>query len=104
MPCESIEYIWLMSRDGTLSNPTRQNIYETLDRLKINRIGLHISERVTCPGNTTLNTRESEQNLGETTAVNTNPKPLAPAIATVDKVEKTIEVPSVVEPVPASSV
>lgn len=62
------EYVWLMSRDGTLSNPTRQNIYEILDKLKINRVGLQVSERHTCPGNNTLVTRESEQNLGEVVA------------------------------------
>lgn len=58
------EYIWLLSRDGTLTNPTRQNIYEHLDRLKINRVGLQLVERTTCPNNSTLITRESEQNLG----------------------------------------
>lgn len=59
-----LEYIWLLSRDGTLTNPTRQNIYEHLDRLKINRVGLQLVERTTCPNNSTLITRESEQNLG----------------------------------------
>lgn len=58
------EYIWLLSRDGALSNPTRQNLYETLDRLKVNRIGLSLVERSTCPTNQSLITRESEQNLG----------------------------------------
>ena len=64
------EYIWLLSRDGTLSNPTRQNIYEVLDGFKINRIGLQLSERSTCPSNNTLITRESEQNLGEPEPLN----------------------------------
>nr|XP_027205322.1 apolipoprotein D-like isoform X2 [Dermatophagoides pteronyssinus] len=68
------EYLWLLSRDGTLSNPTRQNIYETLDHLKINRVGLHISERSTCPNNT-LVTRESEQNLAEPELFNVPDKP-----------------------------
>lgn len=57
------EYIWILSRDGSISNPTRQNIYETLDRLKINRVGLQLVDRSTCPTNQTLVTRESEQNL-----------------------------------------
>ncbi|OTF82314.1 apolipoprotein D-like protein [Euroglyphus maynei] len=68
------EYLWLLSRDGTLSNPTRQNIYETLDHLKINRIGLQMSERSTCPNNT-LVTRESEQNLAEPELLNVPDKP-----------------------------
>jgi len=58
------EYVWLLSRDGTLSNPTRQNIYETLDKLKISRSGLQLSERTACPEkNGTLITRESNENL-----------------------------------------
>jgi len=58
------EYVWLLSRDGTLSNPSRQNIYEHLDRLKINRVGLQLSERSACVGrNTTLNNRESDEDL-----------------------------------------
>jgi hypothetical protein len=56
--------VWILSRDGTLSNPSRQNIYEQLDRLKINRVGLQLSERSACPGrNTTLITRESADDL-----------------------------------------
>lgn len=70
----NLEYLWLLSRDGTLSNPTRQNIYETLDHLKINRIGLQMSERSTCPNNT-LVTRESEQNLAEPELLNVPDKP-----------------------------
>lgn len=68
------EYLWLLSRDGTLSNPTRQNIYETLDHHKINRVGLQLSERSTCP-NSTLVTRESEQNLGDPVLLNVPEKP-----------------------------
>ena len=48
------EYLWIMSRDGTLSNPTRQNIYEKLDELKINRSGLQVSDRNGCPLNSTV--------------------------------------------------
>jgi len=48
------EYIWILSRDGYLSNPTRQNIYEKLDDLKINRGGLQLSDRSGCPSNTTV--------------------------------------------------
>lgn len=52
------EYLWILSRDGTLSNPTRQNIYEKLDELKINRSGLQVSDRNGCPLNSTVQ-RES---------------------------------------------
>ena len=52
------EYLWILSRDGTLSNPTRQNIYEKLDDLKINRSGLQVSDRNGCPLNNTVQ-RES---------------------------------------------
>lgn len=48
------EYLWILSPDGTLSNPTRQNIYEKLDQLKINRSGLQVSDRNGCPTNTTV--------------------------------------------------
>ena len=67
----------MLSRDGTLSNPTRQNIYENLDRLKINRVGLQLVERSTCPNNQTLITRESEQNLGAPVVLEegSSPKP-----------------------------
>ena len=55
------EYIWILSRDGVLSNPTRQNIYEKLDDLKVNRSGLQVSDRNGCPLNTTVIThRENE--------------------------------------------
>jgi len=59
------EYVWLLSRNGKLSNPTRQNIYETLDKLKINRSGIQLSERVTCPerNSTVIINRESFENL-----------------------------------------
>lgn len=56
------EYIWILSRDGTLSNPTRQNIYEKLDDLKINRSGLQVSDRSGCPLNNTIH-RESDGDL-----------------------------------------
>lgn len=52
------EYLWILSKDGTLSNPTRQNIYEKLDDLKINRSGLQVSDRNGCPLNSTVQ-RES---------------------------------------------
>ncbi|XP_054168623.1 apolipoprotein D-like [Oppia nitens] len=69
------EYVWILSRDGTLSNPSRQNIYENLDRLKINRVGLQLSERSACAGrNTTLNQRESDDDLTKGTTL----KPLQP--------------------------
>jgi len=47
------EYIWLLSRDGVLSNPSRQNLYEKLDSLKINRSGLQRPDRAGCPSNIT---------------------------------------------------
>jgi len=68
------EYVWILSRDGTLSNPSRQNIYENLDRLKINRVGLQLSERSACPGrNTTLITRESADDLVKGTTLKVLP-------------------------------
>jgi hypothetical protein len=54
-----LEYIWLLSRDGVLSNPTRQNLYEKLDYLKINRSGLQLTDRSGCPSNITR--EESEE-------------------------------------------
>ncbi|UXI20686.1 hypothetical protein NH340_JMT06629 [Sarcoptes scabiei] len=67
------EYLWLLSRDGTLSNPTRQNIYETIDHLKINRVGLQLSQRSTCSNNTLVVTRESDQNLAAPVLLNNIP-------------------------------
>lgn len=64
------EYIWLLSRDGSLSNPTRQNIYEKLDNLKINRSGLQLSDRTGCPSNVT---REGDADLA---AVQTTQLPI----------------------------
>lgn len=61
------EYLWIMSRDGTLSNPTRQNIYEKLDELKINRSGLQVSDRNGCPLNNTVQ-RESLETEKSTAA------------------------------------
>lgn len=75
-----LEYVWILSRDGTLSNPSRQNIYENLDRLKINRVGLQLSERSACAGrNTTLsqNQRESDEDLVNGTSLKPVPTPAA---------------------------
>jgi len=61
------EYLWLLTRDGNLPNPTRQNIYEKLDELKIRRDRLVMSERTTCPPNTTTSqviTREGLEYIG----------------------------------------
>lgn len=63
------EYIWVLSRSGKISNPTRQNIYEKLDRLSINRSGLTMSDRATCPSNSSTVARESEQNLASQGAI-----------------------------------
>jgi len=64
------EYIWILSRDGVLSNPTRQNIYEKLDDLKINRSGLQVSDRNGCPLNNTIH-REVEGELPKQPVVTT---------------------------------
>jgi len=61
------EYIWILSRDGQLSNPTRQNIYERLDELKINRSGLQLSDRNLCPSNSTTAQREADADLAKPT-------------------------------------
>jgi hypothetical protein len=63
------EYIWILSRDGGLSNPTRQNIYEKLDDLKINRSGLQVSDRAGCPLNNTIIHREAEGELLKVTTI-----------------------------------
>uniref|UniRef100_A0A6G1SAR8 Apolipoprotein D n=1 Tax=Aceria tosichella TaxID=561515 RepID=A0A6G1SAR8_9ACAR len=57
------EYIWVLSRSGKISNPTRQNIYEKLDKLGINRSGLTMSDRSTCPTNSSTVGRESDKDL-----------------------------------------
>lgn len=57
------EYIWVLSRSGKISNPTRQNIYEKLDKLQINRSGLTMSDRSTCPTNSSTVARESDKDL-----------------------------------------
>lgn len=57
------EYIWVLSRSGKISNPTRQNIYEKLDKLNINRSGLTMSDRSTCPTNSSTVARESDKDL-----------------------------------------
>jgi len=62
------EYIWILSKDGTLSNPTRQNIYEKLDELKINRSGLQLSDRSGCPLNGTIH-REAEQEAAKVSTI-----------------------------------
>ncbi|KAI1285886.1 Apolipoprotein D [Halotydeus destructor] len=59
------EYIWILSKDGELSNPTRQNIYERIDQLKINRGGLQLSERLACRSNSTVVHREAESDLSK---------------------------------------
>lgn len=64
------EYLWVLSRDGSLSNPTRQNIYEKLDSLKINRSGLQVSDRNGCPlSNSTSVHREVEPEIKVTTSL-----------------------------------
>ncbi|KAG9510673.1 Apolipoprotein D [Fragariocoptes setiger] len=57
------EYVWVLSRSGKISNPTRQNIYEKLDKLGINRSGLTMSDRASCPTNQTNVGRESDKDL-----------------------------------------
>ncbi|RWS24349.1 apolipoprotein D-like protein [Leptotrombidium deliense] len=52
-------YVWILTREGPLSNPTRQNIYELLDKLNIQRGALQISDRAICPKNETVG-RESD--------------------------------------------
>lgn len=59
------EYIWVLSRSGKISNPTRQNIYEKLDKLGINRSGLTMSDRSTCPTNSSTVARESDKDLAQ---------------------------------------
>lgn len=59
------EYIWVLSRSGKISNPTRQNIYEKLDKLGINRSGLAMSDRSTCPTNSSTVARESDKDLAQ---------------------------------------
>lgn len=63
------EYIWVLSRSGKISNPTRQNIYEKLDKLAINRSGLTMSDRSTCPANSSTVARESDKDLAGVQAV-----------------------------------
>ena len=53
----------MLSRSGKISNPTRQNIYEKLDKLGINRSGLTMSDRSTCPTNSSTVARESDKDL-----------------------------------------
>lgn len=70
------EYIWVLSRSGKISNPTRQNIYEKLDKLGINRSGLTMSDRSTCPTNSSTVGRESDKDLAAQLPVSL---PVAPA-------------------------
>lgn len=67
------EYIWILSKDGVLSNPTRQNIYEKLDKLKINRSGLQLSDRNGCPNNSTTVQRETEGEASKAATSSTTP-------------------------------
>ncbi|RWS12555.1 apolipoprotein D-like protein, partial [Dinothrombium tinctorium] len=60
-------YIWVLSRDGTISNPTRQNVYELLDKLNINRAGLQLSDRANCPSNVTVHRESGDLLLPPTT-------------------------------------
>ncbi|KPM03183.1 apolipoprotein D-like protein, partial [Sarcoptes scabiei] len=85
------EYLWLLSRDGTLSNPTRQNIYETIDHLKINRVGLQLSQRSTCSNNTLVVTRESDQNLAAPVLLNNIPSEKAEDIKLTEDRIKNVE-------------
>lgn len=70
------EYIWVLSRSGKISNPTRQNIYEKLDKLQINRSGLTMSDRSTCPTNSSTVARESDKDLA---SQQTGVAPVVPA-------------------------
>jgi len=71
------EYVWLLTRDGSLPNPTRQNVYEKLDELKIRRDRLVMSDRSTCPTNTTTITREGAiEDLGLGMEMTTLPTPV----------------------------
>lgn len=90
------EYIWILSRDGSLSNPTRQNIYERLDELKINRSGLQLSDRNLCPSNSTTAQREAESDLAKPVVLSTD--------APVPVVPHAVPVVPVVAAVPAADV
>lgn len=119
------EYIWVLSRSGKISNPTRQNIYEKLDKLAINRSGLTMSDRSTCPTNSSTVARESESNLAQGVAGAAAPAgaagadaaaasapasgaPAAPVVtlekAGVEPTQKSVVVPLLYDPPsPASS-
>jgi len=72
------EYVWLLTRDGLLPNPTRQNVYEKLDELKIRRDRLVMSDRATCPTNTTtIITREGLEYIGSESEVTTISAPIS---------------------------
>jgi hypothetical protein len=73
------EYIWVLSRSGKISNPTRQNIYEKLDKLGINRSGLTMSDRSTCPTNSSTVARESDKDLAAQVPVSGAPAAGSPA-------------------------
>lgn len=55
------EHIWVLTRNGQLTNPSRQNIYTKLDQLKINRNGLTLIDRNNCPAITGSNTIREEE-------------------------------------------
>jgi len=42
------EHIWVVTKNGVLTNPSRQNIYTKIDQLKINRNGLTVVDRSSC--------------------------------------------------------
>lgn len=110
------EYIWVLSRSGKISNPTRQNIYERLDRLQINRSGLTMSDRSTCPTNSSLIARESDKDLAGQGGVALNGSGtasseagvLSPSAnlekASIEPTQKSVVVPLLYDPPsPASS-
>lgn len=80
------EYIWVLSRSGKISNPTRQNIYEKLDRLQINRSGLTMSDRSTCPTNSSTVARESDKDLASQVAQSA---PSSPSSSSASGVESS---------------
>jgi len=58
------EDIWILSRDGTLSNPSRQNIYEKSRSIENKSSRPSIKRKKCMSGkNTTLITRESAEDL-----------------------------------------
>lgn len=84
------EYIWILSKDGVLSNPTRQNIYEKLDKLKINRSGLQLSDRGGCPNNSTTVQRETEGEVSGKPSSTTPSAPLFDVIPQSESAESSV--------------